>query len=187
MAIKTFTTGEVLTASDTNTYLANSGLVFVKQQTISGTGITIENCFNSNFDSYKVVITGLTSSTVDDVVLRFVTGSTPNTSNLYYSARLTSAASTTSTNNAPATVGYCGLVGNTVAAGGVLEIQSPYSNTQETTFMGQGMDTRTGGSFIRFGAGFYNATTRFDGLFLGTFNGTYTMGGIVRVYGYRQS
>jgi hypothetical protein len=28
MAIKTFTTGEVLTASDTNTYLANSGLVF---------------------------------------------------------------------------------------------------------------------------------------------------------------
>jgi hypothetical protein len=30
MAIKTFTTGEVLTASDTNTYLANAGLVFVK-------------------------------------------------------------------------------------------------------------------------------------------------------------
>jgi hypothetical protein len=30
MAIKTFTTGEVLTAADTNTYLANSGLVYVK-------------------------------------------------------------------------------------------------------------------------------------------------------------
>jgi hypothetical protein len=27
MAIKTFTTGEVLTAADTNTYLANSGLI----------------------------------------------------------------------------------------------------------------------------------------------------------------
>jgi hypothetical protein len=39
MAIKTFTTGEVLTASDTNTYLANSGLVYVKSQTI-GSGVT---------------------------------------------------------------------------------------------------------------------------------------------------
>ena len=29
MAIKTFTTGEVLTASDTNTYLANAGLVYI--------------------------------------------------------------------------------------------------------------------------------------------------------------
>ena len=31
MAIKTFTTGEVLTASDTNTYLNNGGLVFINQ------------------------------------------------------------------------------------------------------------------------------------------------------------
>jgi hypothetical protein len=35
MAIKTFTTGEVLTASDTNTYLANSGLV-VMGATVTG-------------------------------------------------------------------------------------------------------------------------------------------------------
>ena len=36
MAIKTFTTGEVLTASDTNTYLANSGLVYVAGASFSG-------------------------------------------------------------------------------------------------------------------------------------------------------
>ncbi len=30
MAVKTFTTGEVLTAADTNTYLNNGGLVYIK-------------------------------------------------------------------------------------------------------------------------------------------------------------
>ena len=29
MAVKTFSTGEVLTASDTNTYLNNGGLVYI--------------------------------------------------------------------------------------------------------------------------------------------------------------
>ena len=31
MAIKTFTSGAVLTAADTNTYLTNSGLVYIAQ------------------------------------------------------------------------------------------------------------------------------------------------------------
>ena len=34
MAVKTFTQGEKLTAADTNTYLNNGGLVFVKQVTV---------------------------------------------------------------------------------------------------------------------------------------------------------
>ena len=60
MAIKTFTTGEVLTAADTNTYLANSGLVFVKSQTIgSGVGsVTVSDAFNSTYDNYRIVVGG---------------------------------------------------------------------------------------------------------------------------------
>jgi hypothetical protein len=164
-----------------------TGLELVKTHTISGTSATVTSCFTANYDSYKIVISGLTSSTVDDLIIRFVTGSTPDASNLYYSARLTSASATTSTNNAPATVGYPGLVGNTVAAGGVMEIQNPFSNTMATSFMGQGMDTRTVGSYMRLGAGFFNGTTRFDGLYLGSLNGSYTLGGTIRVYGYRNS
>ena len=46
MAIKTFVTGTVLTAADTNEYLANSGLVFVKGGTIATTtNIEITSAF----------------------------------------------------------------------------------------------------------------------------------------------
>jgi hypothetical protein len=60
MAIKTFTTGEVLTAADTNTYLANSGLVYVASTTV-GTGVssvTVSSAFNSTYDNYKIIYSG---------------------------------------------------------------------------------------------------------------------------------
>jgi hypothetical protein len=56
MAIKTFTTGEVLTASDTNTYLANSGLVYVTSTTFSASSlVSISNAFTSTYTHYVVV------------------------------------------------------------------------------------------------------------------------------------
>ena len=58
MAIKTFTTGEVLTASDTNTYLANAGLVFISNTAITAgaSSIVVSNCFSSTYDRYKILI-----------------------------------------------------------------------------------------------------------------------------------
>jgi len=64
MAIKTFTTGEVLTAADTNEYLGNAGLVFVKSQTV-GTAVasvTVSSAFNATYDNYRIVYTGGTGS-----------------------------------------------------------------------------------------------------------------------------
>lgn len=64
MAVKTFTTGEVLTASDTNTYLANSGLVYIKSQTI-GTAVSsveVTGAFSSTYDVYRIVLAGGTQS-----------------------------------------------------------------------------------------------------------------------------
>ena len=59
MAIKTFTTGEVLTASDTNTYLNNGGLVYISTTTAtSGSSVTVSNCFSSTYDAYKIIATG---------------------------------------------------------------------------------------------------------------------------------
>jgi hypothetical protein len=64
MAIKTFTTGEVLTASDTNTYLANSGLVYIKQQTVGSTvaSVTVSSAFSADYDNYKIIWSGGTQS-----------------------------------------------------------------------------------------------------------------------------
>jgi hypothetical protein len=82
MAIKTFTTGELLTASDTNTYLANSGLVFIKQQTI-GTAVSsvaVTSAFSSTYENYKILVNGGTSNVAQGIGL--VLGST-TTGNLY--------------------------------------------------------------------------------------------------------
>ena len=57
MAIKTFTTGEVLTASDTNTYLANAGLVYVTSTTFTTSSqVNVDNCFTSTYDNYLILI-----------------------------------------------------------------------------------------------------------------------------------
>lgn len=60
MAVKTFTTGEVLTASDCNQFLNNGGLVYITQATISSgaSSVTINNCFSAAYNSYEIVITG---------------------------------------------------------------------------------------------------------------------------------
>ena len=66
MAIKTFTTGEVLTAADTNTYLANSGLVLVKSVVLTSaatSGSEFQSIFTSTYDNYRIVCRTLTAST----------------------------------------------------------------------------------------------------------------------------
>ena len=71
MAVKTFTSS-TLTASDTNTYLANAGLVYVTSVT-GGTGvttITVSNCFSSTYDAYRIVLTGGTASSSESLSRR---------------------------------------------------------------------------------------------------------------------
>jgi hypothetical protein len=65
MAIKTFTTGELLTASDTNTYLANSGLVYVTSVTVGNavSTVAVPSAFSATYDNYRIVYSGGTSST----------------------------------------------------------------------------------------------------------------------------
>lgn len=77
MAVKTFSTGEVLTAADTNTYLNNGGLVYVTSQTIGSavSSVTVSNCFSATYDAYKIMIIngGTASATID---LKLKMGST---------------------------------------------------------------------------------------------------------------
>lgn len=99
MAIKTFTTGEVLTASDTNTYLANSGLVLINPTSVtngtvtSGQGtvrvagtattVTINGVFSATYEDYLIV--SKLSFTGGDAVIQLTTGGTPANTNYNYS------------------------------------------------------------------------------------------------------
>jgi hypothetical protein len=85
MAIKTFATGEVLTASDTNTFLANSGLVYVTGGTVSATLLSVSNCFTSTYRDYVLVIDDfLTPSGVRTIGLQLQSSGTPHTSAYYW-------------------------------------------------------------------------------------------------------
>ena len=83
MAVKTFAVGEVLTASDTNTYLANAGLVYVTSTTFSASStVTVSNCFTSGSYAYRIIVSTTTSAAGQlQLVLR---SSTTNKTSGYY-------------------------------------------------------------------------------------------------------
>ena len=56
MAVKTFTTGEVLTAADTNTYLANSGLVYISSGSFSNAATFDVTGFTTTYQTFHAVL-----------------------------------------------------------------------------------------------------------------------------------
>lgn len=80
MAIKTFTTGEVLTASDTNTYLANSGLVYISTTTIANATTQFVGAFTDTYTNYRAVFS-YTASAGTATYMRWLVGTTPQTGN----------------------------------------------------------------------------------------------------------
>lgn len=189
MAIKTFSTGEVLTASDTNTYLANSGLVYVYSATVGnnvGSFTPATAVFSSTYDNYLVMYTGGACSAQGDIGM--ILGST--TSGYAHSVIYTG------WSNAP-TVAAAGAVSGAGAASwgraGIAEPDSCYMrldiaspNLPKRTiawgsFVGSD-STRVGGSF----SGFLANTTVYTNFTLTPSSGLLS-GGVVSVYGYRKA
>jgi hypothetical protein len=71
MAVKTWTS-ERVTSADINTYLTNSGLVYVTQQTIgtSVASVTVPNAFSTNMDNYRVLITNVQVSSAGGLCIQ---------------------------------------------------------------------------------------------------------------------
>ena len=179
MAIKTFTTGEVLTAADTNTYLANSGLVFVKSQTI-GTGVssvTVSSAFSSTYDNYKIVISGGASSVVNPLIVQFGATATAYYYSLIYASYAGAVAAASGSN--VASIFYIG----TAAVSGIsasFEVGAPNLATV-TTVASSYFDATNAGHM----SGYLNNTTQYTGFTVGPTGGTLT-GGTITVYGYRK-
>lgn len=183
MAIKTFTTGEVLTASDTNTYLANSGLTYINQSTISASSVAIDGCFTSTYANYRIVVnvtTGAGGGAQVQLGMRIGGVTTGGSLYFYYYRGITYAAANDVANlNGGAT--WFAARTNGTSFGAVIDLQSPnlVANTQ---FQSLGADTNQTWN----AGGYHNSTTQFDGFAL-TNSGSSSMTGTVRVYGYRQS
>ena len=183
MATKTFTTGEVLTAADTNTYLANSGLDFIKQQTVGSgvTTVTVSSAFSSTYDNYRITVTGVVPSAQDGFCLMIGSGRTDG----HYGAMnymLYSASG--------------GTIGSTNASKIVCVLnQNNVNNTQfNCDIFSPFLATRTGMVGQGFGRLYYcdfggadDSLSSYTSFTLLT-NGAGTMtGGTITVFGYRKS
>jgi hypothetical protein len=189
MAIKTFTTGEVLTASDTNTYLANSGLVYITSGALSSTATNFAGCFTSTFNNYRIVIDGINVSASADIYIQFLNGTTPKTTNSYFWAytglRIDGVAmNTNSSNNTKAYTGISSTVGGLVLGSGSLDIFGP-QQTQRTWISGSSVGYETD-YVTHSGMALWNGTESFDGFRVLTQSAS-TVTGNVTIYGYRKA
>ena len=185
MAIKTFTDNTTLPASDINTYLANSGLVYITNTTLSAAAtISVNNCFSSTYDNYKIILTEISPSIQNDIRFSFSTGGTINsTSNYWMSNTFISGTSISVNEESSQTSFRCTFTSGGSNSYAWLEVVDPF-RTANTYVLEQGLGY-AGAIINRNFVGFFNTTTSFDGFKLSVASGT--VSAKVNVFGYRKA
>lgn len=182
MAVKTFSTNELLTSSDTNTYLANSGLVYITGTTgTATTAININNCFSAAYDNYRIVISNGTADAPRAIYFRLRASGTNSTASYYYGARYSLFVGGSADQNGN-NVGFilAGTWGTTPKSGCTFDLCNPF-DTVHTNIMGVAANFDASWLF----AGVHQVNTSYDGFSIIASAGTLTA--TVRVYGYREA
>ena len=187
MAIKTFTAGSVLTASDTNTYLANSGLVYIDGTTFTTTANPfINGCFSSNYENYQIVVL-VEASTPVNLTFRVRSGtSTPETGAVYdrFGFWFTGGGTIQSLILANQTSALLTDVTNVGGNRSAITINLFGPNTPRPTIANtQSWDSNSGA--VYFPSYRIETNTAYTGIELVPSSGNLT--GSMRVYGYRQA
>ena len=176
MTFPTFSSGEVLRATDMNAV----GLWLVKTQTI-GTGVStqaVTSCFSGDYDDYIVTVSGGTAS--GNSILSFRCGTQASGyrySYLYSSYTSSPLAVGTVSDSAIAYVGFA----NTTGLNAIINVSSPFLGGP-TMICGDGGSI---GNFAGRTTGIEPSNTAFTGMTLVIGSGTMT-GGTIRVYGYKK-
>lgn len=183
MAVKTFTTGEVLTASDTNTYLANSGLVYVTGTTIGSgvSSVTVSNCFSSTYDNYLIVANS-TGSAAHSIAISLGSSTTGYYGMLIYGDSLVGTVQGANRNNAAQMNWIGGCSGANESSITRVEVFGPYAAAYTRIINGHYNDGSAYGTM----QGEHRVATSYTAFTLTPNSGTLT-GGTVTVYGYRKA
>jgi hypothetical protein len=192
MAIKTFTTGEVLTAADTNTYLANSGLVYITGGTQSGSAaLNADGVFTSTYLNYRLELTAVEQSVANNAVrFNFRSGGSTNFNNTYEYAyrglRTNGTSGDTSAATTFAEIGiYMATYANTMLGSAAIDIQGPQA--AQTSFGLVNAIGYEGGVYQMRNGGFvYNDVTSFDGFRI-SLSGSGNIAFKWQLYGYRKA
>lgn len=180
MAVQNFLPGQILTAADTNTYLANSGLVYIGSLTMAGASSgSFTNCFSSTYDNYFVTFAMSPTPGGSIVQTTLLSGGTPATTNYYsYESGNTWAGTADVTAN-PSTSYWFGLrSANYIFA--TMNIFQPYT-ANYTSFSSEGIDDTQSWQ----ARGVHKTASSFDGIRFYDASGNMT--GIATCYGYRKA
>jgi hypothetical protein len=162
---------------------SDSGLIHIKQ--VSGTdvsAINVDNCFSATYRNYKVVITGL-GSTTNNLHFRLRVGGVDNsTANSYQSQNLNSQSTTNVGSRTTTTFGLIGAMGSSQNSLITLELSDPAQATA-TAFLSHSHFTVSGNAALDLGAGFHNQTIVYDGITIFPAAGTFTAR--VQIFGYK--
>ena len=180
MAIKSFVVGELATSADVNTYLTNSGLVYITETTAAGVATkAIPDIFSSTYESYRMVITNLTTNITGYLTLS-MTGAPA--SNYYYiltGATYANVAQTVALN--PGAFWSLGKSTTTSGTSIIVDIFRP-NIAANTSYQATSQDTL--GVFS--GGGYHASAVAYTGLTLGLFTAA-TFSANIKIYGYRQA
>lgn len=187
MAVKTFTTGEVLTASDTNTYLNNGGLVYISTTNFATVQtVDFQSAFSSTYVNYRALVR-ISASSAASVYLRFLVGSTVQTNNIYSLYYGAATGSTTMTGSDRSDqFGLSPAAYPTYPTSYQLDFFSPQA-TDYTAYSATGISGLSATSAaLAFVGGRNSVTTAIDGFQLTTAGGPSVTGKVV-LYGYRNA
>lgn len=189
MAIKTFTT-EGLTSSDINTFLTNSGLVFVSEAVGTAQNrLNLPTCFSSTFENYRVTVSGISTTTGDNIGIRFSTGGADTIGTAYTWQRIETNASASSSisGTSQSFISPTFITATTNTRGNmVFDVYGPQT-ANATSISGQVARLDSGSNLfqVSFAGAQLTTTSQFDGLTI--FGGGGNLTCKVTVYGYRKA
>jgi hypothetical protein len=178
MTYPSFSSGDVLNASDMNAV----GLWLVKTQTVGTavSSVTVSSAFSSDYENYRIIYTGGTSSVDNDLKLTLGSSATGYYAGFAYVAYGTGSVS--------------GVANNNATSWANIGSQRTVRNSLDVDLFGPNQAIETGMTARYFGitagavggamGGFHNSTVQHTAFTITCTSGNIT-GGTIRVYGYR--
>jgi hypothetical protein len=182
MTVSTPTTaGQILTSAYVNNNI-NSGLTYIKQQTIGSavSSVTVSDAFSTTYDNYKIMISGGVGSTLSSLTLTVGGSATAYSGAVLYASYGTTTPLALSDNGATSW-SYAGYA-TTGHISFDLDLINPFL-AKPTIF---GPASWVAGTVSGTSSGFHNVATSYTSFAIGTATGTLT-GGTIFVYGYRKA
>jgi len=160
--------------------LPAGGLTLISNTALTGSSVSINNCFSATYKNYRMILNLLPDATNAQIRIKFRTAGADNSSNIYYFNNLLFTTGTTSSLNSGAPQTY--TVVTEALGGGIstmsIDIINPFP-AEKTTMSGSGAYEVRGLQHFTY----FNGATSFDGLTIST-AGSFTSGNL-RIYGYK--